>query len=304
MSAFDGMTFAQCVDAVAQQLNDAQLYFGHGTDNALDEAVWLVCYGLGLSEFDIEAHAHISMTSAQCTQVQKWLKQRIELRKPTAYILGTAWFCGLEFIVNESVLIPRSPIAELIYAQFHGWLTESANPTLLDLCCGSGCIGLATAAYLPDSHVDLADISEDALAVAQRNQAHSDLLDRTTLIQSDLFDAIPKQHQYDLIVSNPPYVDAEDMASMPVEFHHEPRLGLEAGDDGLLLLKRILYEATHYLADEGVLIVEVGNSAVHVEALYPNVPFTWIEFEHGGTGVFALSHASIKQHLATFAAEI
>lgn len=287
------MRLIEFIEDCANQFEGAQLCYGHGTDNAGDEAIWLCCYALGIKPHQIEDSWDRGLSTDEIKQLKDLIEQRIEQRIPTAYLLGKAWFAGLEFIVNSDVLIPRSPIAELIYKKYQPWLKEKTNYQILDLCTGSGCIGLASAYHLSNVNVDCADISEQALAVAKQNQAKLGLENRTELIQSDLFKSIP-QKKYDLIVTNPPYVDAPDLAGMPAEFHHEPRLGLEAGDDGLRLVHEILQEAGNYLADDGVLIVEVGNSQVHVDAAYPDLPIVWLEFEYGGHGVFLIE----KQHLS------
>ncbi len=226
------------------------------------------------------------------------LRRRIEERIPAAYLLGEAWFCGIPFSVDERVLVPRSPIAELIEQRFAPWLP--AEPArILDLCTGSGCIGIACAYAFEQAEVVLADLSFDALEVANVNIERHDLGERVYTVQGDGFAGLPGQ-RFDLIVSNPPYVDAEDFADMPAEFHHEPELGLACGDDGLDLVRRMLAEAADHLSEKGLLIVEVGNSEVHVQALYPEVDFTWLEFEHGGHGVFMLSAAQCREHRELF----
>jgi len=234
--------------------------------------------------------------------LQNLLRRRIEERVPTAYLLEQAWFCGLPFIVDERVLIPRSPIGELIEHRFEPWLPGTPK-RILDLCTGSGCIGIACAYEFLEAEVVLADISFDALEVANRNIEQHGLEERVYTVQSDGFDGLPNQ-RFDLIVSNPPYVDAEDFADMPDEFHHEPELGLACGNDGLDLVRRMLAEAADHLTDDGVLIVEVGNSQVHVEALYPEVDFTWLEFSQGGHGVFLLAAAQCREHQELFRARL
>ncbi len=271
----------------ASRFNAAGLHFGHGTDNAFSEASWLVLHALSLP-LDLEGEwLDTRLTVAEREDAITLLQQRVELRKPAAYLTGEAWFCDLPFTVNESVLIPRSPIAELIRSGFAPWLP--AEPArVLDLCTGSGCIGIACAYAFPDAEVVLSDISSDALSLAEANIARHGLNERVEAVRADLFDGLAEQ-RFDLIVSNPPYVDAEDMAALPPEYHHEPRLGLAAGDDGLDLVRRILADAPQYLSDDGVLVVEVGNSQPALEEAFPQVPFTWVEFEQGGHGVFVIS---------------
>lgn len=275
-----------------------QLFFGHGTDNAWDEARQLVLGALHLPWEMADSYLDCRLEDDEREHLQALLHRRIEQRVPTAYLLGQAWFCGLPFIVNDHVLIPRSPIGQLIERRFEPWLAKEPA-RILDLCAGSGCIGIACAYEFLDAEVLLADLSFEALEVANRNIELHGLDDRVYTVQGDGFDGLPKQ-RFDLIVSNPPYVDAEDFADMPAEFQHEPALGLACGDDGLNLVRRILAEAADHLTETGTLIVEVGNSQVHVEALYPEVDFTWLEFTDGGHGVFLLAASQCQDHQALF----
>jgi len=275
-----------------------QLFFGHGTDNAWDEARQLVLGALHLPWEMADSYLDCRLEDDERAHLQDLLQRRIEQRVPTAYLLGQAWFCGLPFIVDERVLIPRSPIGELIDRRFEPWLAQ-APARVLDLCTGSGCIGIACAYEFLEAEVVLADLSFEALEVANRNIEHHGLEDRVYTVQSDGFDGLPKQ-RFDLILSNPPYVDAEDIADMPNEFHHEPALALACGEDGLDLVRRILAQAADHLTQTGTLIVEVGNSQVHVEALYPEVEFTWLEFARGGHGVFLLAASQCREHQALF----
>ncbi|HCL77133.1 50S ribosomal protein L3 N(5)-glutamine methyltransferase [Stutzerimonas nitrititolerans] len=275
-----------------------QLFFGHGTDNAWDEARQLVLGALHLPWEMADSYLDCRLEDDERAHLQDLLQRRIEQRVPTAYLLGQAWFCGLPFIVDERVLIPRSPIGELIDRRFEPWLAQ-APARVLDLCTGSGCIGIACAYEFLEAEVALADLSFEALEVANRNIEHHGLEDRVYTVQSDGFDGLPKQ-RFDLILSNPPYVDAEDIADMPNEFHHEPALALACGEDGLDLVRRILAQAADHLTETGTLIVEVGNSQVHVEALYPEVEFTWLEFARGGHGVFLLAASQCREHQALF----
>ncbi|WP_051235682.1 50S ribosomal protein L3 N(5)-glutamine methyltransferase [Marinimicrobium agarilyticum] len=272
----------------ASRFSAEGLYFGHGTDNAWDEAVQLVLHALHLPvQNSRQEWLDATLTEPEREAVAALLQRRIDQRVPAAYLTGEAWFCGLRFHVDERVLVPRSPIAELVEAGFEPWL-EQEPERVLDLCTGSGCIGIACAYAFPEAHIHLSDISPEALGVAQRNIHEHHLQERVTAIESDLFSGL-SGHRYDLIVSNPPYVDANDLASMPAEYHAEPGLALESGDDGLDFTRRLLAEAGEYLTDHGVLVVEVGNSQAALEQAFPQLPFTWIEFEHGGHGVFVLT---------------
>ncbi len=273
------------------RFNAAGLFYGHGTDNAWDEAVQLVLPTLYLP-LDIPSEVRFSrLTSSERLRVVERVIRRINDRTPVSYMTNKAYFCGLEFFVDERVLVPRSPIAELIETQFEPFL-QQAPTRIMDLCTGSGCIGIACAHAFPDAEVDLVDISIDALAVAEQNIHDHGLEQQVIPLRSDLLRDVPKD-KYDLIVTNPPYVDQEDMDNLPEEFRHEPELGLAAGTDGLKLVRRILANAPDYLKDDGILICEVGNSMVHMEQQYPDIPFTWIEFANGGHGVFMMTRQQL-----------
>ncbi|WP_127471035.1 50S ribosomal protein L3 N(5)-glutamine methyltransferase [Thiomicrorhabdus aquaedulcis] len=273
----------------------AQLFFGHGTDNAFDESKVLVFFALKLPVKVPAKYWQARLTQPEKQAVTDLFKRRIENRKPAAYLTGEAWFAGVRFLVNESTLVPRSPIAELIAQRYEPWVNPDEVTDMLDLCTGSGCIGIASLDAFPNAEIDLVDISADALAVAQQNIDLYELNDFVYAIESDLFSALDGK-QYDLIVSNPPYVDAIEMDALPAEFLQEPRLGLEAGEDGLDLVRKILAQAAAHLKEDGVLIVEVGVSQYYLEEAYPELPFYWFEFDHGGEGVFAIQ----KSELAVF----
>lgn len=280
------------------QFTQAGLCFGHGTDNALDEALRLVLFGLALPAGAEDHFMDAKLTLEEREHLLALIRRRVDERIPLPYLTGEAWFAGLAFAVDSRVLIPRSPIAELIEQGFEPWLSGRPVQRLLDLCTGGGCIGIACAHYFEEAAVELADLSTDALAVANSNIARYELQGRVTAQQSDLFDSL--SGRYDLIVSNPPYVDLEDLSSMPAEYQHEPAMALGSGDDGLDVTRRILSKAASYLTDEGLLVVEVGNSCIALEQAYPDVPFTWIEFERGGHGVFVFSRQELDQYQSAF----
>lgn len=275
------------------RFNNSDIYFGHGTDNAWDEAVQLVLHSLYLPwDFDK------SLWSSKLTQLERQtildrINIRIENHTPLAYLLGEAWFMKMPFLINPHVLIPRSPIAELIENGFQPWLTTFPTK-LLDMCTGSGCIGIGSALRFEDAAVDLVDISHEALSVAQANIERYDLTGRVQVIQSNLFTELTEK--YDLILANPPYVDQHDIDTMPAEFLSEPRLGLVAGKDGLDIAHIILKQAADYLNDEGYLVLEVGNSWMALETYYNQIPFTWVEFENGGHGVLIMSKSELEMY--------
>lgn len=273
------------------RLNAANVYYGHGTDNPWDEAVQLVLPSVFLP-LDIPEDMHTArLTSSERHRIVERVIRRVNERVPVAYLTNKAWFCDMEFYVDERVLVPRSPIGELINNRFAGILQDKPQH-ILDMCTGSGCIAIACAYAFPETEVDAVDISADALAVAERNIDTHGIENWVTPIRSDLFRELPAL-QYDLIVTNPPYVDEEDMSDLPQEYRHEPVLGLASGSDGLKLTRRILACAPDYLTDNGVLVCEVGNSMVHLMDQYPDIPFTWLEFENGGDGVFMLTRQQL-----------
>lgn len=278
----------------------AQLYYGHGTDNAWDEAVQLVLGAVNLPWNTDPQVLDARLTTDEKLRVLEFLQQRAEQRMPLPYIIGEAWYAGMPFYVDERVLIPRSPIQQLIAEEFSPWLPEKPVGRILDLCTGSGCIGLVCAYAFAEAEVDLADISADALQVARRNVERHEMQDRVEVIESDLFSRLDGR-RYDIIVSNPPYVDQADLASMPAEYQHEPDLALGSGADGLDITRRILAQAADYLTDDGLLVVEVGNSEVHLQQAFPQVPFIWVELPEGGNGVFLLTAADLRQYQADFA---
>ncbi len=283
----------------ASHFKRAGLYFGHGTDNAVDEALALTLFSLNL-EFGLPAELMAGrLTKAERAAILALFKRRIDEKVPAAYLTQEAWFAGMKFFVDERVLVPRSPIAELIDSGFEPWIDASRVEHVLDLCTGSGCIAIACAFAFPEASVDAVDISDDALCVAKVNVQRYHLHEQVELIQSDVFEQL-KQKTYDLIVSNPPYVDAGDMSNLPTEFKREPVLGLAAGDDGLDVVTQILKNAARYLAPEGILVVEVGNSQAALCQKYPMVPFVWVDFARGGEGVFVLESSVLREFASVF----
>lgn len=282
----------------ASQFNQAELYFGHGTINAWDEAITLIMHQLSLPSDMVDELMQCRLVTQEKQAILALFERRITEGLPAAYLTNQAMFCGLPFYVDERVLVPRSPIGELIGNKFEG-LVDSAPQQILDLCTGSGCIAIACAINFPEADVDAADLSVDALNVAQMNIEGHGLVEQVIPIYSDVFSGVEGQ-SYDLIVTNPPYVDQEDVDALPQEFLHEPKMGLGSGFDGLDITRQILSEAAKHLNDNGVLICEVGNSQVHLTAAFPNVPFQWLTFERGGHGVFRITKAQLQQHQQEF----
>ncbi len=286
------MNIAECIGRAEQAFLDSGLHFGHGTDSAGDEAAWLVLHVVGAKLDGSFDDWQQPVDAGQQLRIAELVNARVETRKPLAYLLGRAWFAGLEFEVNEHVLVPRSPMAEMVLEEFSPWLDARTVTRVLDLCTGSGCIGIAIAAYLPWVQVDASDISPAALQLAARNVARHGVADRVRLVQSDLFEALQGE-AYELIITNPPYVPQAASAGIPSEYQAEPGLGLYSGDDGLDMCLRIMMQSPQHLNPEGILVCEVGESAGRLAEALPQVPFTWLEFQSGGEGVFLLE----REHL-------
>jgi len=286
-------------DAIQQyaiRLKDADLCYGHGTDNPLDEAFYLI-YGLLGIDFADDQAAQQELSAEQLAMLESALLRRIDERVPTAYLVGRAWFAGHEMICDERALVPRSPIAELINGDFQPLLKEPAD-RVLDLCTGGGSIGIATALRWPNCKVDLVDISSDALDLARQNIALHSLQGRVRALQSDLFDAVDAR--YDLIVANPPYVSLEEYEQLPDEFAREPSLGLVSADDGLEIPLKILRDSVDHLSASGILLMEVGYSHELLSERLRQVPLLWLEFELGGEGVLALTARQLRQYREQF----
>jgi ribosomal protein L3 glutamine methyltransferase len=274
-------TLRDYVRYAISRFNAAELFFGHGTSGPLDEAAALVLHALHLP-YDLPGgYFQSTLTRAEREEILGLIERRIQERKPLAYLTHEAPFAGHQFYVDERVLVPRSPIAELIEAEFTPWVEPEQVTRILDLCTGSGCIAIACALAFPDADVDAVDISKEALEVADINRRRLDVEDRVRTVRSDLFAELEGE-RYDIIVSNPPYVSFSEWQSLPEEFHAEPRLGLESGIDGLDCVRKILTAAPRHLTEQGILVVEVGSAAEALVAAFPEVPFCWLEFERGG----------------------
>ncbi len=288
-------TVAQLIRFGAREFDAAGLAFGHGTGDAVDDAAALVFHALALDHADAQAAYSLQPDQAQVAQVLALFGERLQRRVPAAYLMGRMWFAGLEFEVDARVIVPRSPFAELIAAGFQPWIEPERVSRIVDLGTGSGCIAIACALRFPTAAVDAVDLSPDALSVAARNVERHAVARRVRLHRGDTFSPLGDQ-VYDLIVSNPPYVSDAEMATLPNEYLHEPDMALRAGADGLDIVRGILRQADSHLAPGGVLVVEVGNSDERLQLAYPGVPFVWLEFEHGGGGVFLLTKDDLHRH--------
>ena len=270
------------------RFNEARLSFGHGSDNAFDEAAYLILHTLHLPLDRLEPFLDASLTHGESEQVQAVIERRVKERIPAAYLTREAWLGEHRFYVDERVIVPRSFIAELLHEQLAPWVEDpQAVGSVLDLCTGSGCLAILAALAFPGSRIDAVDLSRDALAVAAKNVADYGLADRVELVESDLFAAL-NGRTYDVIISNPPYVNAESVAALPPEYRAEPALALGSGEDGLDATRRILAQAQSHLNPGGLLLVEIGHNRDALEAAYPTLPFTWLDTERGDQFVFML----------------
>ncbi|MYA68190.1 MAG: 50S ribosomal protein L3 N(5)-glutamine methyltransferase [Gammaproteobacteria bacterium] len=290
------MRLQSCIEQLADRLAGAGVHCGHGVDNVHDEAVFLVFGALDLDFRQSIAQQDRKLEQDEIERLEKLVRARIGQRVPTAYLLGKTWFAGHELICDARALVPRSPIAELIDNGFEpffepGFTGESA--AVLDLCCGGGCIGIACALRFPACRVDLADISPEALDLAQENVRLHDLEERVSAVQANLFEGL--SGRYDLILANPPYVSPEELAQLPKEYSHEPALGLDGGTNGIDIAERLLKQAAMRLNPGGLLILETGYSATELENRFPNTNFLWLEFDHGGAGVCALTAEQLQE---------
>ena len=290
------MTIEDYMEEVALKLDAAGLCYGHGTDNPSDEAFYLVYGCLGIDFTDVGAGQRV-LDTQQLESLEVLLKSRIDERVPTAYLLGRAWFAGYEFFCDDRALVPRSPIAELIVGEFQPLLQDRPS-RVLDLCTGGGSIGIAMALQWPDCQIDLVDISADALELAKKNIALHGLEARVNCIESDLF--VNVSGRYDLIVANPPYVPLQEFEDLPDEFGHEPTLGLLSADEGLQIPLQILRDSVDHLRAGGLLVMEVGYSHFQLAERLRQVPLLWLDFEHGGEGVLALTSGQLQQYREQF----
>ncbi|MFN5744856.1 MAG: 50S ribosomal protein L3 N(5)-glutamine methyltransferase [Methylococcaceae bacterium] len=287
------VTLRDYVRYAASRFSEQALYFGHGTSGPLDEACALVLHALYLPYDMPGGYFEATLTVPERERVLALINRRIAERKPLAYLTHEAPFAGLSFYVDERVLVPRSPIAELIEASFTPWLDQERVTDILDLCTGSGCIAVACALAFPGAKVDAVDISPDALAVARINIDRHELADQVEIIESDIYAALGER-RYDIIVSNPPYVSTAEWCDLPAEFHAEPKLGLESGEKGLDCVRGILQGAARHLKPGGILVVEVGSAAEALMEAYPEITFFWLDFERGGDGVFLLTADQVR----------
>jgi ribosomal protein L3 glutamine methyltransferase len=290
-------TVAALIRYGADEFERAGLAFGHGMDDAVDDAAALVFHSLALSHEDAAALYDTQPAAADVARVLDLFAQRIARRVPAAYLMGRMWFAGLEFEVDERVIVPRSPFAELVVAGFAPWIDPERVHRILDIGTGSGCIAIACARRFEQARVDAVDLSPAALAVAARNVARHGVGGRLRLLQGDALEPV-RGERYDLIVSNPPYVSHAEMDALPQEYRHEPDLALRAGADGLDVVRRILAGAAQMLEPHGALFVEVGDSDERLQSAFPRVPFLWLEFERGGGGVFMLTKQELERHRA------
>lgn len=288
-------TVQEAVDEISTCLQNYPLFYGHGLESPLDEAAYLVSFIIGLPpDFSLQDE-HKIISHHERGQMQAILEQRVTARKPLAYLLGQTWLAGLRFYVNEHVLVPRSPIAELIDAKFSPWWMHARDPQLiLDLCTGSGCLGILAAHQFKQARVDVSDIDKEALKVAARNIFAHALEKRVTPYFSDVFAQLP-QRQYDIIIANPPYVPICEQSDLPYEYHHEPAHALFAGEKGLDIAEQILLGAAEYLSHHGILVMEVGQSAQALQRRFSHHNFLWLELERGGEGVCVLTSAECQR---------
>lgn len=276
------------------RFNTAKLFFGHGSSNAFDEAAYLILHTLKLPLDKLDPFLDARLLPEEIDSILNVIEQRATQRVPAAYITNEAWLDGYRFYVDQRVIVPRSFISELIREQFSPWVEDPDSvTTILELCTGSGCLPIMLADAFPNAHIDAVDISPDALAVARRNVGEYELQDRITLIESDLYAKVPNK-KYDLIITNPPYVNAQSMNELPEEYRREPQIALAGGSDGMDLVRKIVAGAPEHLAKRGILMIEVGNERAHAEAAFPDLELTWLSTSAGDDMVFLLTADQLK----------
>ena len=288
-------TVASLIEAVCRQFEQAPLSYGHGTDSAWDEAVALVLSVTGAP--DDQASLNVAVSADQRHSCLQLAEQRVATRQPLAYILGHCRYMGFDFKTQPGVIVPRSPIGYLLFDGLQPWLPTSVNH-ILDLCSGNGCLGIVAAHLFPHAQVTLVELDSTAAALARENIALHGLNDRVELLQADVTQGFGARQRFDLVLANPPYVDAADMRTLPAEFVAEPVMALAAGEDGLAVMGPILEHLRDWLSDAGLFVGEVGASARALVAKYPSLPFIWLDLPHGGEGVFALEATSLNSHTA------
>ncbi len=287
-------TLRDCLRFAVSRFNEGKLFFGHGSENAYDEAVYLILHTLHLPLDELEPFLDARITQSEVYAVLNVIEKRVEQRVPAAYLTNQAWLGDLSFYVDERVIVPRSFIAELLREQLFPWV-ENPNEivSVLDMCTGSGCLAILAAHAFPFAAIEASDISPDALDVAQYNVTDYELDDRIDLVESDLFAGL-RGKRYDIIISNPPYVDAPSVSELPPEYKHEPKLALGSGKDGLDATRVILEQAANHLTDNGILVVEIGHNRDVLEAAYPDLPFTWLNVSAGDEFVFLLHKNDLR----------
>lgn len=289
------ITIGDWIRYAATRFTEEKLFFGHGFETAWDEAVQLVLNCIFLPPNISPQVFNSRLLTHESQKIKETIERRILTRMPLAYLLKEAWFCGLTFYVDQRVLIPRSPIGEWLEKQFVPWIDPDGIHRILDIGTGSGCIAIIAALVFPEALVDAVDISKDALAVAKINVQDHHLEKRVKLQHSDCFSHLENK-KYDLIISNPPYVSFQELENLPEEYHHEPRQALEAANEGLAIVKKILEEAKHFLNEEGILVVEVGYSKCVMEKYFSDLPLTWLDLAKGGEGVFLLTKKQLEEY--------
>ncbi len=287
------MNLSTCIENAASQLEAAGVFFGHGTDNAWDEAAWLILHALGIP-VDEETDLNLEVDTTQQSAINDLLKQRIESRKPVAYLTGTAWFAGMPFHTAEGVIVPRSHIGGFLLENGRPWIKPGSVKRILDLCTGSGCIAVAAAMAFPEAGVDATDIDPLALALAEKNIKEYKMENRIQLIESDIYQNLSAV--YDLILANPPYVPGGEIPHFPAEYQHEPTTAFDGGPDGLDLVHIILNDASRFLAPEGQIVVEVGESWTTLEQAYPKAAFNWLETGVEDSGLFIMDRQELEQY--------